>query len=355
MKKMNLTLLLLLFAVISFAQNVPPYVPTNGLVGWWPFNGNANDESGNGNNGTVNGATLTTDRFGQVGNAYSFDGISNDISVQHNSSLNILPVSISVWFKTSISQPNKMLVNKYACQSQNGYSFRLNSNKPSAFYFSNSSGTSNYLSLDPISTNFSSLNDNSWHNGTIIIEPDSVKLYIDGILLNSDTVNGVLSVTSTIENLRFGSYPQNICFGPQNFFYDGQIDDIGIWNRALTQQEITDLYNANICYQLVTVTDTLLINTGSITGFNPLSYENTIKIWPNPSNSQITIDAGDLNVMNGYSIRIVNALGQQMFQTALTQQQYVVNLSGWTGPGLYYVNIINPQGVTIDTKKIVIQ
>ncbi len=48
----------------TFAQ-VPSYVPTNGLVGYWPFNGNANDESGSGNNGTVNGATLTTDRFGK--------------------------------------------------------------------------------------------------------------------------------------------------------------------------------------------------------------------------------------------------------------------------------------------------
>jgi hypothetical protein len=46
----------------TIAQNVPAYVPTNGLVGWWPFNGNANDESGNGNHGTVNGATLTADR-----------------------------------------------------------------------------------------------------------------------------------------------------------------------------------------------------------------------------------------------------------------------------------------------------
>ena len=49
-------------STLTFGQNVPSYVPTNGLVGWWPFNGNANDESGNGNNGTVNGATLTTDR-----------------------------------------------------------------------------------------------------------------------------------------------------------------------------------------------------------------------------------------------------------------------------------------------------
>lgn len=50
----------------------PSYVPTSGLVGWWPFNGNANDESGNGNNGTVNGATLTQDRFGDANGAYSF-------------------------------------------------------------------------------------------------------------------------------------------------------------------------------------------------------------------------------------------------------------------------------------------
>jgi hypothetical protein len=48
-----------------FAQ-VPSYVPSNGLVGYWPFNGNANDESGTGNNGTVNGAVLTTDRFGNI-------------------------------------------------------------------------------------------------------------------------------------------------------------------------------------------------------------------------------------------------------------------------------------------------
>ena len=61
-----------LSSISAFAQNVPSYVPSNGLVGWWPFNENANDESGNGNNGTVNGSTLTTDRFGNINQAYSF-------------------------------------------------------------------------------------------------------------------------------------------------------------------------------------------------------------------------------------------------------------------------------------------
>ena len=66
------------FAIITSAQ-VPFYVPTSGLVGYWPFNSNANDESGNGNNGTVNGATFTNDINGNSNSAYSFDGINDNI------------------------------------------------------------------------------------------------------------------------------------------------------------------------------------------------------------------------------------------------------------------------------------
>ena len=57
------------FATITMAQ-VPPYVPTNGLVGYWLFSGNANDSSGNGNNGNfVGSSTFTTDRFGNNNNS----------------------------------------------------------------------------------------------------------------------------------------------------------------------------------------------------------------------------------------------------------------------------------------------
>ena len=68
---------LTLLAVLSANAQVPSYVPTNGLVGYWPFNGNANDESGNGNNGTVNGATLAADRFGNGNKAYDFVAAKN--------------------------------------------------------------------------------------------------------------------------------------------------------------------------------------------------------------------------------------------------------------------------------------
>ncbi len=77
----------LLFATNVFGQNLPSYLPKDGLVGWWPFNGNANDESGNGNHGTVNGATLTKDSNGKSNSAYSFDGIDDNIEIQVNQSL----------------------------------------------------------------------------------------------------------------------------------------------------------------------------------------------------------------------------------------------------------------------------
>ena len=82
-----------------FAQ-VPSYVPTNGLVGWWPFNGNANDESGNLNNGTVNGATLTTDRFGNADKAYSFSS-NNNTSISTNIGVVNGSFSIIGWYKAS--------------------------------------------------------------------------------------------------------------------------------------------------------------------------------------------------------------------------------------------------------------
>ncbi len=81
--KMKNKLLLLAMGIALSAQTlmaqVPSYVPTDGLAGYWPFSGNANDESGNSHNGTVNGATLTADRFGNANSAYYFNGTSSYI------------------------------------------------------------------------------------------------------------------------------------------------------------------------------------------------------------------------------------------------------------------------------------
>ena len=98
MKKTLLIAILALVAPMTFAQNLPSYVPTNGLVGYWGFDGNANDESGNGNNGTVNGATLTADRNGNANSAYSFNGNSNYILIPYSTSIGVQQsLSVSFW------------------------------------------------------------------------------------------------------------------------------------------------------------------------------------------------------------------------------------------------------------------
>ena len=349
MKKMNLTLMLLFLAVISFAQ-VPSYVPSNGLVGWWPFNGNANDESGNGNNGTVNGGvSLTQDRFGNNNSSYSFDGnVNTKIRVPLTNQLTGTK-TYSFWFKIPVNFINPYLHFITCNNSGNDY---LSANGNYQVYINNNTRGKFYDGKTGLmSTLF--VNDDQWHHATIVhnYTNQNSKLYIDGILngqINSTNFN----LNPVITELAFGSQVSGNTISTNSTLF-GQLDDIGIWNRALDSTEVAALYNGNICYQTVSVTDTLFINT-NITGFNPVTYENTIRIWPNPSSDHLTIDAGDLNVMNGYSIRIINSLGQQVFQSSINQQQFYIDLSTWTGNGMYYVNVIDPNGNIIDIKKIVL-
>jgi hypothetical protein len=82
-------LILFIIAYVLFGINIKAQIDlNNGLVAYYPFNGNANDESGNGKNGTVSGAVLTSDRFGNLISAYIFDGTNDYISANP-----VLPIS----------------------------------------------------------------------------------------------------------------------------------------------------------------------------------------------------------------------------------------------------------------------
>jgi len=105
---------------------------------------------------------------------------------------------------------------------------------------------------------------------------------------------------------------------------------------------------------LTTVTDTLVINA-VITGLNPPNNLNALKIFPNPANTHITIDYGNFNTMSGYTLNIVNSVGQTVFTTPINQQTSYIDLSTWTGNGIYFVQLIDPQNNTIENRKIVIQ
>lgn len=299
---------------------------TNGLVAYYPFCGNANDESGNNNNGTVNGATLTADRFGNENSAYSFNGTSNYIF--NNNSVNlptgVSSITISAWVKTNSTYWGRTILDYGGSQSTvTGIGTGTNGGGNINYFYG--FGSSSYPQNIIIP--------NQWVHliATYDFSTLTSKVYANGVLLS--TTNGItMSVTNGTIWIGRG------LFRPSNdpYYWLGELDDIAIWNRALSQTEIQQLYTG-------------VLNTNSTT------YNKTITIYPNPANDHITIDCGTLTNVIGHSIKIVNTLGQEVFSQPMNTPQFYIPITSWGGKGVYFVNVINAQGHSIEVKKIVVQ
>jgi hypothetical protein len=189
----------------------------------------------------------------------------------------------------------------------------------------------NGISSEVVESNSCSIcTDGSWYHIVLTFQyPNLVTLF----------VNGNLSQTTILQNSGLNNAQIPITIG-DSFSYP--FDDIALYDRAITPEEITALY-----------TGEPLIPTNIN---RPLSDNtNNIKVFPNPTGSNLTIDIGNFALMNGYQLRVKNSLGQQVFQTNINQESETLTLNNWGGNGLYFVHVIDPQGNTIDIRKIVLQ
>jgi hypothetical protein len=321
---------------------------TNGLVGYWPFCGNANDDSGNGNNGTVNGATLTTDRFGNANSAYSFDGVNNNINLSNTNFTN--SVSIGFWMNIP-SNGGGMAVVQNSPTAPFNTSFALSSvsNFNQYVLYSNLCSSAQNFNINQSTSIL-----NNWHYLLYTIDANSdCKFYFDGIYQGVFDGNNFTNCSNPNTNLRFGGPWLN----NDVQWFKGVLDDIGIWNRALTPSEVSQLYNQNQCFTNTTVTDTLIINVGQLSYTNPIFYANNITLYPNPANTQVNISFTNITDLTGGTLKIINSLGQEVATTPITLSgtNTTMPLTTWGGTGLYFVQIINVQGQIVDIKKIILQ
>lgn len=207
-------------------------ISTDGLVAYYPFNGNANDESGNDNHGTVIGnLNLTAGRKNNINGAYEFSGeIFNYISVPDKASLNINSFTISAWI--NIPEDGGGYILNKGRDIENG-SYRLTTSGVGATTYYG--GVNDALFLDRIPYD-------QWVLLTGTVSGDIAKSYINGQLIDTKTLSDVFSCNSPNEPVTIGTHYYHGVPSVWAYPFKGKIDDVRIYNRVLTETEIQSLY-----------------------------------------------------------------------------------------------------------------
>jgi hypothetical protein len=211
------------FALLKLASNGGNIDLNTGLVGWWKFDGNANDSSGKGSNGTVNGATLTTGHTGVANTAYSFNGSTDYIGLTFNSSLQVNNGTVSSW--TKATSPGSLY--RGIIVNQGKY----------ALYYRNGELVTYDFSTATVKLTGINIADGNWHNVAMTFRngvTNGTTVYLDGAPVLTTTIG------FTTGNAVVVAGAGNSSGSVQNLA--GSIDDSRVYNRILSPQEVKAIY-----------------------------------------------------------------------------------------------------------------
>ena len=238
-------LLLLQITNIQYSCGIISDSLKGGLLAYYPFTGNAYDSSGNGNHGTVSGAVLTTDRFGNTNSAYKFGTNKNIIVTTPITALNLqLSFTISVWFNLdtlATTFNTSMLVSKHDGDIGNdGWNCGVWNDTGYPYQFINFGGNSTTSSGYIYSGNQGAIAIKKWYHFVITYDNQNniITYYLNGSNIASKTV--VLQQLANTLPLTIGY--QKSSYSKYLGYFRGSIDDIRIYNRVITNAEIQYLY-----------------------------------------------------------------------------------------------------------------
>ncbi len=339
MKKIVVTISLIFISL----SNLFSQVPTDGLEAQYLFNGNADDDSGNNFNGEVVGATLTTDRFNNENCAYYFDGIDDYISLP--SDFDYENRTICAWFNAStISTYNRI----------------YDSNHPGLNYGKTTLLTHSRDGVDKMRMIYWEVDggyewnicSDAWYFMAMSIAGQDINYYVNGLYAGS--------FTGTYEKAVDGD--EHAYIGTNRTaadrFFNGKIDDVRIYNKALNEKEILALYAeeyANtIYYDSIQVTDTLFIDISIPLELEEESINNRIKVYPNPSSEYVTVDFGTYDLLTGYLLKIFDVQSNEVYSEEINSKYTTIQISEIGTKGIYFIQVLDENNELVSVKKLII-
>ena len=284
------------------------------LIAYYPFNGNANDESGNGFDASeIMGASLTEDKDGNPNSAFAFDGIDDKIIIPHIGVNLAQDFSIAFWY-----QPNDFITrqwlfgNRHTLTGQEGNGLESDIFQGEVRFFWPAQLTLSY-----------ELTTNEWQFVVFTKENSFYRLFFNG-----EMVDAASNSTSPSNNdpWRIGAHFNQEGWGAH---FNGKIDEIRVYGRALSTSEIDDLYN------------------GTTTGYiNPEIINDDIIIYPNPASSKFYFAGTNQKI---FKVDVFNSSGLKIFEKTEPKE---INLLSFPN-GIYYVVIFDKNNRVLSSKKII--
>ncbi len=311
-----------------------------GLAAYYPFNGNAKDESVFRNDGTVDGAHATTDMHGIGGKALLFDGMNDYIKIE-----GALPVADIFTISFLALSQNETGYSNILCDGGSnspGNNFLINFRGNNIGIRADKNATLNYEDTSPVELQDLGLV-NTWVHVVWIMTPGCSKVFVNGTLKST-----IYETGSNVGYHDYNSYigARDVVSAPGNYF-KGKLDELKIYNREFSEQEVIALYNSydfGTAYQLYG-------DPGSISEID----NSKISVYPNPATDYVVVETSELTEFEDDQIRIVNQSGNIIYSTSFAEYRNEINLPSLQGQGLFILQVYNPNGIIKASKKVIFQ
>jgi alpha-tubulin suppressor-like RCC1 family protein len=298
-------------AVLTVNLPVCTPAPAN-LAAWWSAEGNANDSDGTNQGTLVGGVGFTNGIHGQ---AFVFNGTNGYVNVPSSPAIKMTgPFTAEAWVnysRTSGVGNNSVMVMAKGIDASTSLDWGMGIS-PAKKLRPHAQIGSSWVFFDCAST----LNTGVWYHVAMVYNGTNLQGYVNGVLDGSQTVSGTLQATDY--PLRIGTYAS----GYQPWFFPGQVDELALYNRALSATEIQSIYNSvalgkcalsptivtQPANQSVIVGQTAAFNVAA-TGSQPLSYQWSLNgtNLTGATNATLTVPNGQLTDAGTYTVLVSNS------------------------------------------------